>query len=228
MTHQYCIRHFIALARKKRPTVPPAVSNYVVESYVRLRKLSKDEEEQKKLHTHTSARTLLGVLRLAQALARLRFAETVEHPDVDEALRLMECSKESLVEEEDRDRDHDRSVVSQIYRLIKDMATSRQNKRAKRRKPRRMGKGPNGERDMDIDEEFDDSSDDDDSGELSLIDIRARVLSKGFTEAQFMDTIVQVCVPVAQRLAYVDTHALNSTRIWMYGFAPPMAQNCVS
>ena len=74
--------------------MPPAVSNYVVESYVRLRKLSKDEEEQKKLHTHTSARTLLGVLRLAQALARLRFSETVEHPDVDEALRLMECSKE--------------------------------------------------------------------------------------------------------------------------------------
>lgn len=167
--------------------MPPAVSNYVVESYVRLRKLSKDEEEQKKLHTHTSARTLLGVLRLAQALARLRFAETVEHPDVDEALRLMECSKESLVEEDDRDRNQDRSAVSQIYRLIRDMALGKSKKTARRR-PRRMGRGPEGERDMDID----DDSSDDESGELSLIDIRARVLSKGFTEAQFMDTIVQV------------------------------------
>lgn len=189
-------RHFIALARQKRPTVPQAVSNYVVESYVRLRKLSKDEEEQKKSHTHTSARTLLGVLRLAQALARLRFADTVEQPDVDEALRLMECSKESLIEDEDKDRDRDRSVVSQIYRLIKDMSMSKQNRKSKRqrRRPRRMGRGPGGEREMDVDEEFDDSSDDDESGELSLVDIRARVLSKGFTEAQLMDTIIQVCI----------------------------------
>lgn len=141
----------------------------------------------------------------------------------------MECSKESLIEEEDRDRDHDRSVVSQIYRLIKDMAMIRQNKRAKRRRPRRMGKGPDGEREMDVDEEFDDSSDDDDSGELSLVDIRARVLSKGFTEAQFMDTIVQVCISTINQCS----HMLNSMpppsmKTWTYGFAPPMARNCVS
>ena len=41
-------RHYIALARQRRPTVPPEVSNYVVESYVRLRKISKDDEAQKK------------------------------------------------------------------------------------------------------------------------------------------------------------------------------------
>ena len=98
------LRHYIAGARQKRPTVPPEVSSYVVESYVRLRKQSKEEEEQKKSHSYTSARTLLGVLRLSQALARLRYADEVEQGDVDEALRLMEVSKESLYDDEDRER----------------------------------------------------------------------------------------------------------------------------
>jgi DNA replication licensing factor MCM7 len=103
-------RHYIAKARQKRPTVPRQVSNYVVDSYVRLRKLSKDEEAENKSHTYTSARTLLGILRLAQALARLRWSDYVERFDVDEALRLMECSKESLTDEEDGEHEVDRSV----------------------------------------------------------------------------------------------------------------------
>ena len=64
-----------------------------------LRKESKDDDAQKKSHTYTSARTLLGVLRLSQALARLRFADAVMQADVNEALRLMEVSKKSLVED---------------------------------------------------------------------------------------------------------------------------------
>ncbi|KIJ10524.1 hypothetical protein PAXINDRAFT_85941 [Paxillus involutus ATCC 200175] len=181
------MRHYIAQARLKRPTVPPAVSSYIVDSYVRLRKLSKDEAAQKKSHTYTSARTLLGVLRLAQALARLRFADIVEHGDVDEALRLMECSKESLDDDEDKEYEPDRSVVSQIFRLIKNMAGEGGRKRRKR--PRKFGKGPGGERDMDIDS--DEEDDDDDDGELVLIDIRSRVLGAGYTEAQLNDTIAE-------------------------------------
>lgn len=165
--------------------MPREVSNYIVDSYVRLRKLSKDTAEQKKLHTYTSARTLLGVLRLSQALARLRFADIVQHDDVDEALRLMECSKESLNEDEDRDYEPDRSVISQIYRLIKQMAAEGGRKRRKRQ--RRFGRGPGGERDMDID-----SDEDEDNEELPMIDVRSRVLSAGYTEAQLNDTIVEV------------------------------------
>src|SRR5882724_1194738 len=104
-----CRSHYIALARQRRPTVPRHVSSYVVESYVKLRKASKDESEKRQAHTYTSARTLLGVLRLAQALARLRFANTVEQADVDEALRLMEVSKESLLDDEDKEHETDQS-----------------------------------------------------------------------------------------------------------------------
>ncbi|KAF9013918.1 MCM-domain-containing protein [Cyathus striatus] len=167
----HVMRHYIAVARRKRPTVSQQVSKYVVDSYVRLRKISKDEASQNKSHSYTSIRTLLGVLRLSQALARLRMADTVEHPDVDEALRLMECSKESLYDDDEKDHEPDKSAVSQIFRLVKGMSTT-----GKAPKPRRrLGRGPGRERDMD----------------LSMVDIRARVLRAGFTEAQLNETILE-------------------------------------
>ncbi|KAF8163399.1 minichromosome maintenance protein mcm7p [Crassisporium funariophilum] len=177
------MRHYIALARQRRPTVPREVSSYVVDSYVRLRKVSKSEEEQNKSHTYTSARTLLGILRLAQALARLRWSDIVEHLDVDEALRLMECSKESLQDEEDKEPDLDRSVITKIFRLIKDMAGSGNAPEPFERR-KRLGKGPGGERDMDVD-----SDEEGNSKVLSMVEIRARVLSSGYNEAQLMETI---------------------------------------
>lgn len=167
-----------------RPTVPQQVSSYIVDSYVRLRKHSKEKEKENKAYTYTSARTLLGVLRLSQALARLRFADIVEHTDVDEALRLMEVSNETLKEdEEDTEHEGDRTTMSAIYRLIKEMADSNQS--GQRRGRGRIGKGPSGERDMDIDEDEED--------ELSMVDIRQRTLAKGFTENQLMDCINEVC-----------------------------------
>ncbi|KAH9945792.1 MCM-domain-containing protein [Epithele typhae] len=181
------IRHYIARARQYRPTVPADVSNYVVDSYVRLRKRSKDDDANAKSHTYISARTLLGVLRLSQALARLRFSDLVQRADVDEALRLMEVSKKSLDDEDEDARDHDRSDVSKIFRLIKEMAKQAQGGKKGRRArgARRFGKGSGGERDMDVDDEEEDVE------ELSMVDIRSRVLTSGFTEAQLMDTILE-------------------------------------
>jgi DNA replication licensing factor MCM7 len=153
---------------------------------VRLRKIAKDEEQQNKSHSYTSARTLLAILRLSQALARLRLSETVGHPDVDEALRLMDVSKASLQDDTDREFEPDKSASSQIIRLIKDMAR-KGGRRPKRQK--RLGRGPGRERDMDVGSE----EDDDEPSELVLVDIRARVLQAGFTEAQLNETIVQVC-----------------------------------
>lgn len=52
--------------------------------------------------TFTSARNLLAILRLATALARLRLSDQVEREDVGEAMRLLEMSKISLAQTEDR------------------------------------------------------------------------------------------------------------------------------
>ncbi|KAF2769249.1 MCM-domain-containing protein [Teratosphaeria nubilosa] len=117
------VRQWVARARSFRPVVPKTVSDYLVGAYVRLRQQQKKDEAGKKTFTHTSPRTLLGVLRLSQALARLRFADEVITDDVDEALRLVEVSKASL-NDDNRDRRGDQSPSTKIYNLIVGMRDS--------------------------------------------------------------------------------------------------------
>ena len=220
--------HYIALARQRRPTVPRHIASYVVESYVKLRKASKDESENRKAHTYTSARTLLGVLRLAQALARLRFANTVEQADVDEALRLMETSKESLLEDEQKEDGSggDRSTASRVYRLIRDMFDK--GKKGKGRgfvRRKRFGRGPDRERDQDMD--VDAESDDENEGTLSMVDVRARVLAAGFTEVDLMNTITEVSKlsllsQQEQELMHLEFY---STKGWKFSCELRMVRN---
>lgn len=168
------MRHYIALARQKRPTVPKQVSEYIVGAYVKLRAQGKEDEESDSAYSYTSARTLLGVLRLSQALARLRFADVVELADVDEALRLMDVSKASLHAEgrkKDEDGVQDHSNVSKIYRIIRDMAFL-------------AGQGES----MEVDEETQTTSQGG-PGELALRDVRDRVLAAGWVEDQLQECL---------------------------------------
>ncbi|CAG0879729.1 unnamed protein product [Darwinula stevensoni] len=86
------MRRYIALCRRKHPTIPDHLTDYIVSAYVEMRKEARNNADM----TYTSARTLLAILRLATALARLRLADEVEKEDVSEAMRLMEMSKDSL------------------------------------------------------------------------------------------------------------------------------------
>ena len=94
------------------------------------------------------------MLRLSQALARLRFADSVIPEDVDEALRLVEVSRASLYDE-DRARRGDMSVSSRIFNLVRGMRDS-------------GAAATEGGR----------------NGELDLRRVRERVLAKGFTVQQ--------------------------------------------
>ena len=116
------VRQYIARARSFRPNVPKSVSDYMVGAYVRMRQQQKRDEGGKKHFTHTSLRTLLGVVRLSQALARLRFSEQVVTEDVDEALRLIDVSKASLYN--DQRGQGDQTPASKIYSLILGMKDS--------------------------------------------------------------------------------------------------------
>ena len=116
------VRQYIAQARSWRPVIPLEVSEYMTGAYVRMRQQQKREEGGKKQFTHTSPRTLLGILRLSQALARLRFSSQVVADDVDEALRLIEVSKASLY---NNGRGMaDQSPSSKIYNLVRAMKDS--------------------------------------------------------------------------------------------------------
>ena len=64
------------------------------------------------------------MLRLSTALARLRNVPVVEKADVNEAMRLMEQSKDSLLREEgDGAGRRAESVVDRIYKVIREIAS---------------------------------------------------------------------------------------------------------
>ncbi|KAG4305061.1 hypothetical protein PORY_001231 [Pneumocystis oryctolagi] len=114
------IRSYISQARLKKPIIPKSVSDYIVGSYVQMRQKQKKENAMKKQFTYISPRTLLGILRMSQALSRIRFSDVVEIADVDEALRLIEVSKLSLYEKHEFDVDI--TFSSKIYKIIRDLA----------------------------------------------------------------------------------------------------------
>ncbi|KAF9334962.1 Mcm2-7 hexameric complex component, partial [Linnemannia elongata] len=120
------MRQYIAAARQKRPTVPKAVSEHIVDAYVQSRQNGKAERESGQEFTYVSARTLLGVLRLAQAMARLRFSDVVSVEDVNEALRLIDVSKASLYDNDGgqngRDGRNYQSPTDRIYDIIRTMS----------------------------------------------------------------------------------------------------------
>jgi len=113
------MRRYIAMCQKQVPLIPPELRDYIVGCYCELRKESR-AEENKNTTTFTSARTLLAILRLSTALARLRTAQTVEKDDVGEAIRLMEMSKDSLKATPTTSRGQ--QEVDRIYQFILSIA----------------------------------------------------------------------------------------------------------
>ena len=69
------LRAYIAAAKAHEPYVPDSLADYVAAVYAEMRA---EEAAADVPHSYTTARTLLSILRLSQALARLRFAESVE------------------------------------------------------------------------------------------------------------------------------------------------------
>ncbi|TWU76937.1 Mcm2-7 hexameric complex component [Metarhizium rileyi] len=157
------VRSYVAQARTYRPVVPESVSDYMIKTYVRLRDQQQRAEKKGKQFTHTTPRTLLGVVRLAQALARLRFSNQVCQDDVDEALRLIEASKESLNAETSTGR-RGLNASSRIYNLVKALADSGACR-------------------------AEDVEDDDLGVELSTRKVKERVIAKGYTEDQWLNAL---------------------------------------
>lgn len=118
------LRAYIAAAKSHDPYVPLALSDYIAAVYAEMRA---EEAAAALPHSYTTARTLLSILRLSQALARLRFADHIEQNDVDEALRLMKMSKSSLYDENNAERALD--PISRIFARIRQHAERTQSMR---------------------------------------------------------------------------------------------------
>lgn len=124
------LRAYLATARRVRPLVPAGLVPYVADCYVQLRQeMLEDPEEgdggQQRASdgSYVSPRTLLSILRLAEALARLRKDEEVLQEDVDEALRLMKASKASLFPEEQARGAARPDPASKIFHLLREDAS---------------------------------------------------------------------------------------------------------
>lgn len=113
------MRRYIALCKTKEPVIPEGLTDYITGAYVEMRKEARNNKDM----TFTSARTLLAILRLSTALARLRLADAVEKEDVNEAMRLMEMSKDSLNTTEQTQRPQ--NLMDQIFQTIKDMVSEK-------------------------------------------------------------------------------------------------------
>ncbi|CAH8379097.1 unnamed protein product [Eruca vesicaria subsp. sativa] len=116
------LRAYISAARRLSPYVPAELEEYIATAYSSIRQ---EEARSNSPHSYTTVRTLLSILRISAALARLRFSESVAQSDVDEALRLMQMSKISLYADDRQKAGLD--AISDTYSIIRDEA-ARSNK----------------------------------------------------------------------------------------------------
>ncbi|KAJ8920651.1 hypothetical protein NQ315_004790 [Exocentrus adspersus] len=112
------MRKYIALCKMKDPAIPEELTDFIVSAYVELRREARNSRDM----TFTSARNLLGILRLSTALARLRLSNVVEKDDVNEAIRLMEMSKDSLNHTFENRGQRPPNVHDKIFAIIRELA----------------------------------------------------------------------------------------------------------
>lgn len=122
-------KRFVGSCRVIEPIVPVSLTSYIVEAYVSAR--AKDSSDigargnrpgRAMDQAVMTPRQLLSLLRLSQALARLRLSDVVGQEDVDEAIRLNYSSRSSLEEDEEGNARYAEDVVSNIYSIIRDFS----------------------------------------------------------------------------------------------------------
>ena len=131
------IREYIAQAKKCRPTIPQDLHNFIVQKYVEKRKMEV-EQKNKQGYQYITPRSLLAVIRLSQALAKLRMNDKVKQEDVDEALRLVEISQSSINKKENKEglsnfdgATKKTDAKSQIYNIVSELCKNDKNKTVK-------------------------------------------------------------------------------------------------
>ena len=91
------LRAYISMARRNEPYVPPELASKIVNEYVELRKTDQEDSKKNKETHSMTARMLLSILRLAQALARILMHSKVCEEDIDEAIRILRVTRAQLV-----------------------------------------------------------------------------------------------------------------------------------
>jgi len=93
---QEFMRAYIAYATSFQPVIPSNLHQYIVSKYVEKRKLQREGRLDEIAYMYITPRTLLGIIRMSQSLAKLYLRDEVKQEDVDEAIKLMDYSIKSL------------------------------------------------------------------------------------------------------------------------------------
>ena len=124
------LRAYVQAARVVEPVVPRSLQGFIAEAYVGMRQreaagASKGTSTGRGVMT---ARQLLSILRMSQAHARIRFSRVVEEEDVREAIRLVNTSTSTLLEEDDAGvAAKDRDPVSRIFAILREIHGARED-----------------------------------------------------------------------------------------------------
>jgi len=114
------IRAYVKHAKSFEPQIPRSLEEKIVLRYVDMRKAEREESADNR-KDYITPRQLLGMIRLSQALARLRFAKVVDERDWEEAIRLTDASKASVVIDADEaDAQADRETFAREMQLNED------------------------------------------------------------------------------------------------------------
>eukprot|EP01055_Gregarina_sp_Pseudo9_P005208 Gregarina_sp_Pseudo_9__5207@NODE_574_length_2558_cov_21_507344_g543_i0_p1_GENE_NODE_574_length_2558_cov_21_507344_g543_i0NODE_574_length_2558_cov_21_507344_g543_i0_p1_ORF_typecomplete_len799_score92_78MCM/PF00493_23/2_7e94MCM_OB/PF17207_3/1_2e26MCM_lid/PF17855_1/4_8e20Mg_chelatase/PF01078_21/3_3e10AAA_3/PF07726_11/2e06AAA_3/PF07726_11/8e02MCM_N/PF14551_6/9_5e06MCM_N/PF14551_6/5_8e03MCM_N/PF14551_6/1_4e03AAA_5/PF07728_14/4_5e05MCM_bind/PF09739_9/14MCM_bind/PF09739_9/0_012RuvB_N/PF05496_12/0_015Si len=137
-THQQ-VRAIINRAKAYNPKMHKNLADLVAEQYVSLRQKDREDRGSVEENTYTTPRTLFALLRLSQALARLRFSDTIEMQDFEEALRLMQESKRSLfrarMEDDSQHADGTQEAIAQLLKALgEESARKMRSSRSKNQK----------------------------------------------------------------------------------------------
>jgi DNA replication licensing factor MCM7 len=133
------MRAYIAEAKRINPIIPSNLHNFVIQKYVEKRQ--EQTEINKAGYVYVTPRTLLGIIRLAQGLARLRFSDVIDQDDIEEGLRLMEASRNSVNQDSAPRQRVD--PISAVFKIIREECKKGENLTASRTAilKRVLGKG---------------------------------------------------------------------------------------
>uniref|UniRef100_A0A1I8EVB8 DNA helicase n=1 Tax=Wuchereria bancrofti TaxID=6293 RepID=A0A1I8EVB8_WUCBA len=110
------IRRYIAMCKQKQPVIEEKLRDRLVDMYVDLRKDARNNKNS----VFTSPRSLLAVIRLSSALARLRLSDVVQSSDIDEAVRLLEVACRASITTEQL-KQHEIPLLDQAFAVIRDL-----------------------------------------------------------------------------------------------------------
>ena len=120
------LRAYVAYAKRFNPTIKSELHSYLTKKYIEKRN-NNEEGQAQTTYSYTTPRTLLAVIRLSQALAKIRFSNEVSQEDIDEALNLMNQSQRSIVNTDNNTgiKKHKKDNISLIFEIIKNYAKVR-------------------------------------------------------------------------------------------------------